>query len=127
MPQVRSLSPALSALSVAAPSVAVMGECLGCGANLVRRSQKLYCSVACQRALDRRRRIALWLETGVARGLPPGPLRALAHRAGAGWPMRAVWLPCAVERSASRPCARPHRRRRDEQPARESAADLSQL
>ena len=44
-----------------------MRECLGCGATLVRRSQKVYCSVACQRALERRRRIALWLETGVAR------------------------------------------------------------
>jgi predicted nucleic acid-binding Zn ribbon protein len=42
-------------------------SCLGCGAALTKRHQKTFCSNRCQRATERRRNVALWLETGVAR------------------------------------------------------------
>lgn len=42
-------------------------SCLGCGATLTKRHQKLFCSNRCQRAAERERNVALWLETGVAR------------------------------------------------------------
>ncbi|HEV2797964.1 MAG TPA: HNH endonuclease [Nocardioides sp.] len=41
-------------------------SCLGCGAALTKRHQKVFCSNRCQRAMERRRKIALWLETGLA-------------------------------------------------------------
>jgi hypothetical protein len=41
-------------------------SCLGCGATLTKRHQKSYCSNRCQRAMERERNIARWLETGVA-------------------------------------------------------------
>jgi hypothetical protein len=44
-----------------------MRKCLGCSADLVRRSQKLYCSVKCMQALRRRLAVQQWLETGIAR------------------------------------------------------------
>ena len=40
--------------------------CLGCGAALTKRHQKVFCSNRCQRAVERQRHLALWLETGVA-------------------------------------------------------------
>lgn len=43
-----------------------MRTCLGCGAELVRRTQKAYCSVSCWRDRERRQRVALWLESGEA-------------------------------------------------------------
>lgn len=43
-----------------------MRQCLGCGCELTKRSQKLYCSVRCQRSLERARKTALWLKTGEA-------------------------------------------------------------
>lgn len=42
-------------------------SCLGCGATLTKRHQKLFCSNRCQRAAERERNVALWLATGVAR------------------------------------------------------------
>ena len=47
-------------------SVAGMGTCLECGADLVKRHQKSYCSNACQRASERRDKTRRWLETGIA-------------------------------------------------------------
>jgi len=44
-----------------------MRTCLGCGAQLSKRHQLSFCSNACQRSAERRRRIARWLETGEAR------------------------------------------------------------
>ncbi|MXG91541.1 HNH endonuclease [Nocardioides sp. YIM 123512] len=41
-----------------------MRECRGCGAELVKRHQQVYCSVRCQRELERRANVARWLETG---------------------------------------------------------------
>ena len=41
-------------------------SCLGCGAALTKRHQKVFCSNRCQRAMERKRNIARWLETGVA-------------------------------------------------------------
>jgi endogenous inhibitor of DNA gyrase (YacG/DUF329 family) len=43
-----------------------MGECLGCGGELTRRHQKLYCSNRCQRELERQQHLQAWLTTGVA-------------------------------------------------------------
>ena len=40
--------------------------CASCGCELVVRHKKRYCSVACQRELERRNNIARWLETGYA-------------------------------------------------------------
>lgn len=41
-------------------------SCLGCGATLTTRHQKVFCSNRCQRAMERRRNIERWLATGVA-------------------------------------------------------------
>jgi len=41
-------------------------SCLGCGVELTKRHQAAFCSNACQRALERRRKTEEWLETGVA-------------------------------------------------------------
>ena len=41
-------------------------SCLGCGAALTKRHQKLFCSNRCQRAMERERNVARWLATGVA-------------------------------------------------------------
>lgn len=41
-------------------------SCLGCGATLTKRHQKTFCSNRCQRAMERERNVARWLETGVA-------------------------------------------------------------
>ncbi|CUR61257.1 H-N-H endonuclease F-TflIV [metagenome] len=41
-------------------------SCLGCGAALTKRHQKVFCSNRCQRAMERRRNVARWLETGIA-------------------------------------------------------------
>jgi len=43
-----------------------MRQCLGCGCQLIKRSQKLYCSVKCQWSLERARKTAAWLESGEA-------------------------------------------------------------
>lgn len=43
-----------------------MANCLGCGRELWKRSQKRYCCVRCQRSLERSRKTAHWLATGVA-------------------------------------------------------------
>lgn len=43
-----------------------MGECASCGIELTKRHQKLYCSLACQRSLERRRKTETWLATGHA-------------------------------------------------------------
>lgn len=44
-----------------------MRQCRGCGAELSRRSQKVYCGNACQAATRRDARRKLWLESGDAR------------------------------------------------------------
>ena len=41
-----------------------MRICLGCGVELTRRSQKLYCSNSCQVSSRRAARTNLWLESG---------------------------------------------------------------
>lgn len=41
-------------------------SCLGCGATLTKRHQKVYCSNRRQRAMERRSKIERWLSTGVA-------------------------------------------------------------
>jgi hypothetical protein len=38
--------------------------CLGCGAVLTKRHQKIYCSNRCQRASERAANVARWLATG---------------------------------------------------------------
>jgi hypothetical protein len=43
-----------------------MRVCEGCGVELVRRHQKVFCSNACQRAAERRRNVENWLRTGEA-------------------------------------------------------------
>ncbi len=43
-----------------------MRLCLGCGATLSKRSQKVYCGNACQAIARRNSSIALWLESGEA-------------------------------------------------------------
>lgn len=55
-----------------------MRQCRGCGAELTRRSQKLYCSSPCQIAARRTARIRLWLESGEGRA---GSLRGHYIRA----------------------------------------------
>jgi hypothetical protein len=40
-------------------------NCLGCGTALTKRHQRLFCSNRCQRAQERARNLARWLETGV--------------------------------------------------------------
>ncbi|GAS94541.1 HNH endonuclease [Mycolicibacterium canariasense] len=50
-----------------------MRLCLGCGVELTRRSQKLYCSNPCQVSSRRAARTNLWLESGEGRtGSLPG-------------------------------------------------------
>ena len=50
-----------------------MFECQGCGASLPGRRSRKYCSNACQRASERKRHVALWLETGQGfAGTAPG-------------------------------------------------------
>jgi 5-methylcytosine-specific restriction endonuclease McrA len=44
-----------------------MRACLGCGVELTRRTQKLYCSNPCQIASRRKARTNLWLESGEGR------------------------------------------------------------
>lgn len=44
-----------------------MRVCLGCGVELTRRSQKLYCSNPCQISSRRAARTNLWLESGQGR------------------------------------------------------------
>lgn len=41
--------------------------CRGCAKQFSGRSSRVYCSIACQRDLERRQRISSWLETGVVR------------------------------------------------------------
>jgi len=43
-----------------------MRQCLGCGSELTKRSQKVYCSLRCQHSSTRARRTAEWLTTGTA-------------------------------------------------------------
>ncbi|MDX1890027.1 HNH endonuclease signature motif containing protein [Mycolicibacterium sp. 050158] len=43
-----------------------MTQCHGCGAELAKRSQRLYCSNACQAAARRDAGIRRWLATGEA-------------------------------------------------------------
>ena len=43
-----------------------MRQCRGCGAELSKRSQKIYCGNACQQAFRRRSSLKLWLQTGEA-------------------------------------------------------------
>lgn len=44
-----------------------MRQCRGCGAELTRRSQKIYCSNPCQIAHRRATRTSLWLTSGQGR------------------------------------------------------------
>ncbi|HKV21386.1 MAG TPA: HNH endonuclease, partial [Mycobacterium sp.] len=43
-----------------------MRQCHGCGVELSRRSQKLFCSNACQRSAQQKSLTELWLESGEA-------------------------------------------------------------
>ena len=43
-----------------------MRQCRGCGARLSKRSQKVYCSNACQGSVRRDNSIRRWLESGEA-------------------------------------------------------------
>lgn len=43
-----------------------MKQCRGCGRELTKRSQKVYCSVDCQHSSTRAGRTAEWLKSGVA-------------------------------------------------------------
>ncbi|WP_222117896.1 hypothetical protein [Nocardioides sp. SLBN-35] len=43
-----------------------MTKCLGCGVELVRRSQKVFCSNRCQRSAERTAKTYAWLQTGIA-------------------------------------------------------------
>lgn len=45
-----------------------MRECRGCGSELTKRSQKVYCSVLCQQSFERSASTLRWLTTG--RGRP---------------------------------------------------------
>ena len=40
--------------------------CLGCGAPLTKRHQRVFCSNRCQRDVERAANVAAWLATGVA-------------------------------------------------------------
>ncbi|MDV3132628.1 HNH endonuclease [Mycobacterium sp. 29Ha] len=44
-----------------------MRRCRGCGCELTRRSQKVYCGNACQQAARRKSSLQRWLESGNAR------------------------------------------------------------
>ncbi|MEN4477330.1 HNH endonuclease [Mycolicibacterium cosmeticum] len=63
-----------------------MRLCLGCGAELTRRSQKLYCSNSCQVSSRRAARTNLWLESGEGRtgSLPGHYIRAYLAEAQSG-------------------------------------------
>ncbi|WP_107705768.1 HNH endonuclease signature motif containing protein [Nocardioides allogilvus] len=39
--------------------------CLGCGVELTKRHQKVFCSNRCQRAMERSQNVARWLATGI--------------------------------------------------------------
>ncbi len=41
-------------------------RCLGCGRPLPKRSQEVYCSLKCQRSLERVRKTATWRKSGQA-------------------------------------------------------------
>ena len=43
-----------------------MAACAGCGNELVKRHQKRFCSLICQRASERRAKVERWLATGDA-------------------------------------------------------------
>ncbi|MGB2921741.1 MAG: HNH endonuclease, partial [Mycobacterium sp.] len=43
-----------------------MRQCRGCGSPLTKRSQKIYCSNACQASVRRDTGIQRWLESGEA-------------------------------------------------------------
>jgi len=43
-----------------------MRQCRGCGTELSKRSQKIYCGNACQQAFRRRSSLQRWLESGEA-------------------------------------------------------------
>lgn len=53
-------------MSDADRTVGAVGSCRGCGASLWRRSQKVYCSNACQAAARRDAGTQRWLESGDA-------------------------------------------------------------
>lgn len=40
-------------------------SCLGCGVELTKRHQKVFCSNRCQRAMERGENVARWLATGI--------------------------------------------------------------
>ena len=44
-----------------------MRQCRGCGSELSKRSQKIYCSNACQASARRNTSTKRWLESGTAR------------------------------------------------------------
>ncbi len=44
-----------------------MRQCRGCGSELSKRSQKIYCGTACQASVWRNTRTKRWLESGEAR------------------------------------------------------------
>jgi hypothetical protein len=44
-----------------------MRQCRGCGVELSKRSQKVYCGNACQASSRRKANTELWLESGQAR------------------------------------------------------------
>ena len=44
-----------------------MRQCRSCGAELIRRSQKVFCSNTCQASARRTTDTKLWLESGVAK------------------------------------------------------------
>ena len=50
-----------------------MAVCLGCGAPLLKRHQKVYCSVACQMQIVQARLLEQWLATG--EGVPQSKRR----------------------------------------------------
>jgi hypothetical protein len=54
-------------LSVAGRSFLCVRQCRGCGSELSKRSQKVYCSVACQASVRRDTSTKRWLESGEAR------------------------------------------------------------
>ncbi len=53
-------------VSAAVHSVFSMRVCQGCGVELTKRHQLIYCSNACQRSAERKRNIDKWLATGDA-------------------------------------------------------------
>lgn len=63
-----------------------MKLCLGCGAPLSKRSQKIYCGNACQALVRRMSSTKLWLESGDAkvRGHEGHYIRVYLHEAQSG-------------------------------------------